>query len=62
MEKNTSLVILSNSATPVNAFGVNEKNEVTPSEQTLKNILNYSKVLRVEQCMGGDLFIEYTAN
>jgi hypothetical protein len=62
MEKNTSLVLLSDSGISINTPHFEKKDEVTPSEQTIKNILNFSKALKVEQCKDGEIFVEYTAN
>jgi len=61
MEKNTSLVLLSGSAISGYTPKIEGENEVTPSEQTIKSILNFSKALKVEICKNGES-VEYIAN
>jgi hypothetical protein len=61
MEKNTNTVLLSSKVisapTPTQ---VKEKKE--PSALVIKNILNYSKTLKIEQCKDGKTFVEYITN
>ena len=62
MEKNTTLVSLSKSNLLFEPSRVEVNNEQGPSEQTLLNILNYSKALKVEERKDSDGFIEYITN
>ena len=39
-----------------------KKKVAGPSKQTIENILNFSKALRVEPKADGETFIEYLAN
>ena len=62
MKKNTIHEFSSDHVISVRASHSDGKNELVPSEQTLENIRNYSKALKVEQKKDGKGFIEYIAN
>lgn len=65
MQKNTTIILSSN---PEHVSHAAEKpskknnRESEPSRQTIQNILNYSKSLKVEPKADGKDFIEYVAN
>ena len=62
MDKNTLLFSLPKSLNSVNTSSAEKKDELSPSQEVINNILNYSKALKVEQCKDGKNFIEYITN
>jgi hypothetical protein len=67
MQKNTISTTISNmeAITPASSNSPKKggkKKVAGPSKQTIENILNFSKALRVEPKADGETFIEYLAN
>lgn len=62
MGKITSLVLPPGSGKTPADFIPREKGQDEPSNETINNILNYSKALKVEKSSKGKDFIEYIAN
>ncbi len=62
MDKNTLLVSLPESLNSLNTSSAEKKDELSPSQEVINNILNYSKALKVEQYKDGKNFVEYITN
>jgi hypothetical protein len=62
MEKNTFLALISSKGSSSDTAVPQMIKKIEPSSETIQNILNYSKALKVHKRSKGKDFIEYLAN